>query len=54
VFTIQFNEGIEIPLSFGRDMHYLFTCQKNVMEFNVFMKYLEKGIAMWPNESIIV
>jgi hypothetical protein len=23
------------------------------MEFNVFMGYLEKGIAMWPNEGII-
>jgi hypothetical protein len=28
--------------------------KKYVMESNVFMGYLEKGIAMWPNEGITI
>jgi hypothetical protein len=33
-------------------MHYLSCVKKYVMEFNVFMGYLERGIVMWPNEGI--
>jgi hypothetical protein len=28
--------------------------KKNVMEPNVFLGYLERGIVVWPNEGIIV